>query len=131
MAQQEEQCLECLDLQALPAPELQAVVSALKAKGGLLRASTVCREAVLTACKVAKLQLYANKDQSPTDVKAHLPLLKRLCTTAPPGLDLWLEAEPLVSTHQMALPLYELLQTESPLHLENVYGLVLQVTTCM
>jgi hypothetical protein len=93
MAQQE-QCLHYLDLQALPAPALQAVVSALEAKRGLLRTSSVCRDAVFAACKGALLQLHVNKDRSLRELKAHQPLLQRLCTTASPGLNLLLETEP-------------------------------------
>jgi hypothetical protein len=125
------QSLGWFDLQALPAPALQAVVLALDANGGLLRTSTVCRDAVLGACEVATLQLHVNKDEQlnrDEQLKAHQPLLKKACITAAPGLKLVLEAEPLDSTQQGTLPLSGLLQSEPPLHLPNVHRLTLQVT---
>jgi hypothetical protein len=131
MAEQKRKSLERVDLQALPAPALQAVVTALKAKGGLLRTSTVCRDAVLAACKVATLQLHANKDQSFGARKAHQPLLERLCKTASPGLKLCLEAEPYALEHDRKLPMHVLLASEPPLHLPNVHELGLQVITHM
>jgi hypothetical protein len=129
MAEQKRERLECFDLQALPAPALHAVVSALNRKGGLLRTSTFCRDSVLAACKVAKLELHVNKDQSPKELKAHHPLLKRLCTTASPGLSLWLEAEAYWSRSKRTVLLSELLESEPPLQLLNVHKLGLQVTT--
>jgi hypothetical protein len=132
MAPQDEQCLDCLDLQALPAPALQAVVSAIGAKGGLLRTSSVCRDAVLAACKLATLRLHVNKDEQlnrDEQLKAHQPLLQRACATAAPGLKLWLEAEAYGSQHRGTLPLDGLLESVAPFHLPNVHKLTLQVTT--
>jgi hypothetical protein len=114
-------------LSSLPAPALEAVALAVKSKGSLLRTSTVCRDAVLAACKVASLKFRPGSRQQ--EMEAHQPLLRRVGTTAAPGLHLCLSGE--LIRHSVCFPnmfLHELLGSGAQLELPRVYHLSLQVS---
>jgi hypothetical protein len=112
------------ELLALPGPALDAVARAVKPKGSLLRTSTACRDAVLAACKVAKLA--TSGDETEGQVKAHQPLLRRVGTQAAPGLWLSLFGRPLNCASPSLSGLLAS-STCTPLELPSVHHLKLQV----
>jgi hypothetical protein len=87
MAERESQSQEGFDWASLPGPALAAVAKALEAKGPLLRTSRLNRDTVLSTSRVVSLTIKHDEKC----INVHQPLLRRVCTTARPGIQLELK----------------------------------------